>query len=83
MVYTEDPIYLNLLKLDKENKKKEKKTPVKKGKKCFKCNCILKAIGKDRKNGKNLYNDWNNRLYCKKCFIDIKKTEEFLNFFNN
>ena len=82
MVYTEDPIYLNLLKLDKELKEKNKKEPVKHKYNCFKCNCILKQIGKNRKNGNINYYDWKNRKYCKKCYKDIKKTEEFLNHFN-
>ena len=71
MVYTEDPIYLNLLKLDKKKKKVTKKQP---SRKCIKCNCILKTMTKKK--------DWEDRKYCKKCWKEKKEVEEYLNHFN-
>jgi len=43
---------------------------------CFKCDGILKIIGKERKNGTtkigNYNKDWDTRKYHKKCYKEIK-----------
>ena len=36
--------------------------------KCLQCFKPLKIIGKQRKNGNQNYNDWNNRSCHKKCY---------------
>tara|TARA_Y100000004_G_C8742713_1_gene339034 strand:- start:241 stop:483 length:243 start_codon:yes stop_codon:yes gene_type:complete len=80
MVYTENEIYLSLLNAEKKLKKK--KPPSKNtGKKCLSCKNYIPSIGKDRKNGKEEYKDWN-RKFCKKCWKEQQKTKEFLEFFN-
>lgn len=51
---------------------------------CEYCNKTLKSIGNQRKNGKkfimnvNNSNDWNDRKYHKKCYIEYKKEQKIL-----
>jgi hypothetical protein len=35
---------------------------------CTNCNCFLRRIGVDRKNGKTHFKDWGKRDLCIKCF---------------
>tara|TARA_R110002072_G_scaffold113962_11_gene243775 strand:+ start:4696 stop:4938 length:243 start_codon:yes stop_codon:yes gene_type:complete len=51
---------------------------------CGKCKNHLKAIGKQRKNGKdfegNKGNDWDERKFCKKCYKLLKEQQNLILF---
>ena len=52
--------------------------------KCIKCNKALKKIGTERKNGTTLRNhngkDWEDRQLHKKCWKELKETQDMYLF---